>query len=220
MNMKRQPFDYKQIAIELKKMFPQIQSLSLSRLYSKGDNILAQFCLKSQAGKQYVWVKINKLVFTDKEKAVKIAEETYNNLIQLSDKFSDDTLMGISEPLGYIPAWAAIVSRQVDGVALSKVIYKYVFSFNIASGLYKKFVEEAISRCAAWLVRLQKINLRDKNIAIQDLAYLQPEGIEKDLASLEALGGRRRCRRGGTRLSSEISKPAAEIGLSRSRLPH
>lgn len=180
--------DYGELKTFLRERFPEATAIEFDNISIKGESAIGRVNLKLNSGKQQrLWLKIDKSFFSDQERGRQIAEESYGVLVKLYDSFSEDDNLGIIKPVCYIPKLGALVTEEVPGTLLGKIIYRYVFSLNKFIPYGKKRVAEILSKCGEWLAKLQEISASDKELSGIELDFLSDGNIRKDLFRLEEI---------------------------------
>ena len=181
--------DYKELKILLRDEFSEAKDLNCSKISVKGDSAIGRVNLKLNSGKQKkLWLKIDKIFFSDKERGRQIGQESYKVLTKLYDDFCEDDNLHTVRPAGYISKWGALITEDVPGTLLRKIIYRYAFYLNWFIDFNEKRIQEILSNCGEWLAKLHEISTGDRELNGTELDSLKEENIREDLACLEEIG--------------------------------
>ena len=55
-----------------------------------------------------------------------------------------------------MPMWAALITEDVPGLPLTKIICRHIFCFGIAIHKNCKIVKDALYHCGEWVAKLQE----------------------------------------------------------------
>lgn len=179
----------KEIKRLLKEKFPQAVAVRFECLRIKGGAGMGKVRLKFANGEiKKVWIKINRFFFIDQERGRQLGKDCYEFLIKLYNSFTGEDNLSIVRPLSYISNWGAIITEDVPGVSLHKIIYRYTSGLNRLFFINNKNTENTLFNCGQWLAKFQEFTPLNKEIRGVELDFLQETNIERDLFRLEQVG--------------------------------
>lgn len=181
--------DFREIERLLKEKFPHAINVKSECFGIKYESVIGRFRLKFDNGKtKKVWTKTKRVFLRDQDKGRQAGKNAYDVLIKLYNSFAREDNLSVVKPLGYIPSLGAVITENVPGVSLHKIVFRYISYLNRLFFFNKESAENILFDCGQWLVKLQEATSLNREIRGVELYFLQEADIEKDLSHLEQIG--------------------------------
>lgn len=138
--------------------------------------------------KETCWVKLNRFFLRNLPKSREIALKEYEILSQLYQDLRSEKALRAIEPVGFIPDYAAVVTKDYSGRKLNEMITEHRCSIKRKILFTRQDLAVVLFSCGRWLAKFQKIITSLKNVCVKRDSLLEIRTVENDLMSLSHMG--------------------------------